>query len=521
MTASLRLAILATCATLVFAAPVMAAPEKAAKPAAGKAAGKQANSAAPGQRIGIAAVVNDDIITFSDIEDRMRLYMLGAPPNLPQEAKQKVLQQALYRLVDEKLQLQEAKALNIAPTDKEINDGFAMLAAQNKVTPERFREGLAQSGVNLNTIQDQIRAELAWTQVVRRKLRPQIVISENEIDTEYDRLQRSSGRTEYRIAEIFLSFDGEASEKNAYEQMERLASDIGKGRPFSQVAREYSEAPGAATGGDLGWIEDGILAPELNSAVASLQPGQLSAPVRTSKGYHLLFLRDVRQKGVLGAATAAAPAPAPAPVATPAPEAAPADAAPAKRPSLVSSDEPAPELPKLSAEANVKRIVLPLNAGEAEVLVQSKLARAEQLRREITSCDAMDARMKDFSATGTADLGRMDTATLPDAAKAALDGVNDGSLSRPARLDGGIALYMVCGRDTAPAPKVIDAVEAPAAAAPAAATPAAPTAAAAAPSANEAQREEIANRLGSQRLEQMAERYLRDLRATAFIEQRF
>lgn len=513
MTVSLRLAILATCATLAFAAPVLAAPEKAAKPTTGKAQAKQPS----GQRVGIATVVNDDVITFSDIEDRMRLYMLGAPPNLPPEAKQKVLQQAVYRLVDEKLQLQEAKALNIAPTDKEIEDGFAMLAAQNKVTPERFREGLQKSGINLNTIHEQIRAELAWTQVVRRKLRPQIVISENEIDTEVDRLQRSSGRTEYRIAEIFLSFDGDASEKNAREQMERLSSEISKGRPFSQVAREYSEAPGAATGGDLGWIEEGILAPELDAAVAGLQPGQLSAPIRTTKGYHLLFLRDVRQKGLPGG-NAAAPAAAPAEESPAAADVA-APATSEKRPSLIATDAPAPELPKLSAAANVKRIMLPLSTGEAEVLVQSKLARAEQLRREITSCDAMDARMKDFSATGTGDLGRIDTTALPDAAKAALDGVNDGSLSRPARVDGGIALYMVCGRDAAPAPKVIDMVEAPATAPEKPA--AAPAANNAASGANEMQREEIANRLGSQRLEQMAERYLRDLRATAFIEQRF
>lgn len=497
MTASLRLVIFATCAALAFTSPAIAAPEKpkAAKSAAGKTATKKAPA---GQRIGIAAVVNDDIITFSDIEDRIHLYSLGAPRNLPEEAKQKILQQSIYRLIDEKLQMQEAKSLNITPTDKEVEDGFAMLAAQNKVTPEQFSQGLKQAGVNLQTIYDQIRAELAWTQVVRRKLRPQIVISESEIDTEFDRLQRSSGRIEYRIAEIFLSFDGEASEKNAREQIERLAKEINKGRPFSQAAREFSEAPGAATGGDLGWIEDGVLPSELNNAVAALKPGQLSEPVRTAKGYHLLFLRDMRQKGVPGAANAA-PAPAPAPQ------------APQKRPSLVTTDAPAPEMPRLSAEAEVKRIVLPLEKKEAEVLVQSKMARAEQLRREINSCGAMDARMKDFSAKGTGNLGRMDLSTLPEAAQDVLRGLGDGQLSRPARMDDGIAVYMVCGRDGAPAPKVIDAVEAPAAA----------PAAAPAGGANDAQREEIATRLGTQRLEQMAERYLRDLRATAFIEQRF
>jgi peptidyl-prolyl cis-trans isomerase SurA len=386
VTASLRLAIFATCAALAFAAAApaaFAAPDKKAQSAKTAAAGL------PVGRIGIAAVVNDDIITFSDIEDRMRLYMLGAPSNLPEEAKQRVLQQALYRLVDEKLQLQEAKALNIVVNPNDIAAGLTTIAAQNKMEPEQFRQELTRAGVNLTTIEEQIAAEIAWNQVVRRKLRPQITISESEIDTEVDRLQRGSGRTEYRLAEIFLSFDGPATEKNARELAEKLAGEIRKGRPFSQAAREFSEAPGAATGGDIGWIEEGVLDSALGTAVAALQPGQLSDPIRTDKGYHLMFLREKRQKG-LPVATAALPAP----------------AAPDTRPGLVASDTPAPDVRNVEA------------------------------------------------------------------------------------------------------PKVITGE-------------AAPAAPASAPSANEMQREEVASRLGLQRLEQMAERYLRDLRATAFIEQRF
>jgi peptidyl-prolyl cis-trans isomerase SurA len=297
VTASIRLAVFAACAALALAAP--AAP-------AGGATGKNAQNvkaaAAPAGRVGIAAVVNDDIITFSEIEDRMRLYMLGAPPNLPEEAKQRVLQQALYRLVDEKLQMQEARALNILVRDIEIAEGFAALAGQNNLEPDQFGEALKSSGINLDTIQEQIRAEIAWGQVVRRKLRPQITISESEIDTEVSRLQHGSGRTEFRLAEIFLAFDGPATEKNARALAEKLAGDIRKGRPFSQTAREFSEAPGAATGGDIGWIEEGVLPPALEAAVIPLQPGQLSDPVRTDKGYHLLFLRDRRQKGLPAAA---------------------------------------------------------------------------------------------------------------------------------------------------------------------------------------------------------------------------
>lgn len=387
MTASLRLAIFATCAALAFA--TVAAPAALAAPDKKAPSAKTAAAGLPAGRIGIAAVVNEDIITFTDIEDRMRLYMLGAPRNLPEEAQQRVLQQALYRLVDEKLQLQEAKALNIVVSPKDVEAGFTTIAAQNKMEPEQFRQELTRAGVNLTTIEEQIAAEIAWNQVVRRKLRPQITISESEIDTEVDRLQRGSGRTEYRLAEIFLSFDGPATEKNAQELAEKLAADIRKGRPFSQAAREFSEAPGAATGGDIGWIEEGVLDSTLGTAVASLQPGQLSDPIRTDKGYHLMFLRETRQKG-LPAPTAALPTP----------------AAPDTRPGLVASETPAPEA---------------RNVDEPKVI------------------------------TGAA----------------------------------------------------------------------APATLSAAPAANERQREEVASRLGMQRLEQMAERYLRDLRATAFIEQRF
>lgn len=351
------------------------------------AATKKPASALP--KVGIAAIVNDEAITFNDIENRMRLYMLGAPANLPEAAKQQVLQQATYKLVDERLQMQEARNLNIAVDKKLIDDAFATVAAQNKADPEEFRKRLAQAGVQPSTLEDQIRADLAWSQVVRRKLRPQITISENEIDTEVGRLQRGSGKIEYRVAEIFLSFSGDASEKSAREKADNIAAQIRKGKQFSQLAREFSEAPGAATGGDIGWIEEGILDSKLEGALVALKPGQLSDPVRTDKGFHLLFLRDMRQKGI--GATAM-------PAATP--------ATPAPRPSLVSMD--ATDMPK------------------------------------------------------------------------------------PASVE---------------SPKVIEGT-------PAAAPPTTP-----APS--EVQREEIANRLGSQRLEQMAERYLRDLRATAFIEQRF
>lgn len=474
-----------------------------------------------GPAVGIAAVVNEDIITYADIENRLRLYLLGAPEQPSEEIRKRLLEQVFARLVDESLQMQEARSLGITVDPSEVEHAFGTVAGQNNTTSDIFRQRLKAAGVSPVTMEDQIRAEIAWSQVIRRKLRPQITISEAEIDTELQRLARNSGKTEFRVAEIYVSTGGGAHEKEALAKMEALAREIRQGRPFSQLARQFSEAPGAATGGDLGWIQEGILDSRLDAALRSMKPGELSQPIRTDNGYHLLFLRDVR---AVEAVAAKAPAPAPE-AAQPAPKQAAAE----KRPALVTTTDAPPEALQgkghLPATLKLKRLVLPVAAHEPQVITQTKLARAESLRREITSCAAMDAAMQSFTAEGTGDMGDVHIGELPQALRAALKDLPAGQLSAPVRDRQNITLLMICDpagvRDAEAAlPIVNDGTDAPAA--PEKAGGAGPTLPAGPGlTAEEQQREDIANRLGLQRLEQMAERYLRDLRATAYIDKRF
>ena len=487
-----------------------------------------------GSSVGIAAVVNEDIITYADIENRLRLYLLGAPGQPPEEVRQRMVEQVFARLVDESLQMQEARSLGIEVDPSEVEHAFGNIAGQNNTTSDIFRGRLKTAGVSPVTMEDQIRAEIAWTQVVRRKLRPQITISEAEIDTELERISRSSGKTEFRVAEIYVSFEGDASEKEALAKLNGIADDIKKGRPFSQLARQFSEAPGAATGGDLGWVTEGLLDSRLDDALASMQPGQLSAPVRTDSGFHLLFLRDVREIEKIAADT---PAPAPAAAKETVTAAPAAETKP--RPSLVTTTDAPPaaalqQSAPLPATMKLKRLVLPIAANEAQVITQTKLARAESLRREITSCDSMDSAMQSFTSDGTGDMGDVEICTLPTAMQNVLTDLPAGQLSAPVRDPQNITLLMICDpaglrADTpdSAAPESLPIVNDDTAATPAAADTA--NSGGAGPTmpegpvltAAERQREDIANRLGMQRLEQMAERYLRDLRATAYIDKRF
>ena len=420
--------------------------------------------------IGIAAIVNDSVITRTDVSNRLQLYIAGNPKAPPPEVRQKMEQQILNKLIDEKLQLQEAKSLGVAVDEQQVSDGFAKIAQQNNLPPDEFKKRLASGGVKIDTLYDQIRAEIAWGQVVRRKLRPQLSITEGEIDRALSEAERMSGKTEYRVAEIFLTVDESHKEGDVRREAEKVVAHITKGASFSSVAREVSQAPGAAQGGDLGWISEGQLDQALETALGKMQPGQISPPVRTDKGFHVLFLRDIRKGEYVpseGAAVAAV--------------------AVASGPAL-----------------HLKQIVIPVAVTDPAPVVNAKMVRAQSLKSEIPNCAAMDTKMQDFATPGTGDLGSVPESALSEPVKAAVAGLETGVLSSPLRTSEGVIVFMVCGRSEAGGTASSSAGAPPVQAAPA----------------PETTREKIASKIGMQRLDQMQERYLRDLRATAFIDKR-
>ena len=438
-------------------------------------------SSQPGSRVGIAATVNDDVVTLVDLDSRVKLYLGGNPRKPSPEELSRLQKEVLERLIDEKLQMQEAKALSIEIPDEQIAQGFAEIARQNQTSAEEFRDRLQDAGVRLDTLRDQIRAEIAWSQVVRRKLRPQINVSEQEIDNAMQQRNRSAGKTEYHLAEIFLT----TNESNA-ESVTKEANDIyealKKGARFSEIARARSQNPGANQGGDIGWLNSDQVDPALRSHLANMQTGQVSPPIKTEKGIYILFLRDQRQGGI--------------PTDTAAPQAA--------QPAPVVDSEPVLAL---------KQLTIPVAATEPQTVLAAKMARAQALASEVKGCDALDAIASEFN-TQTAG-GPQKMSTLPAPIAAVMQGLEDGALSKPIRTTNGVSVFMICSR-TAPAPAPVAAAET------AEAAPVADTTAEPAPgtSSEDTAREKIANEIGGTRLSQMQERYLRDLRATAFIERR-
>ncbi len=244
----------------------------------------------------IALVVNDGVITRSDVEDRLRMIMIssGLPNNA--QTRNQILPQIVRTLVDEEIRMQEAEKLGVKVSEQDIANGFATVAQQNNMKPEQFKQVVRKSGVNISTLTEQIKAQVAWTKVVQAKLRPRIQISDNDVDARMERLNASIGKSEYLLSEIFLPVEDTKDHAKVRQLARRLSNDIRAGKvPFFKVAQQFSKAAGASTGGDLGWVQEGQLPDEVDETLPSLRRGQLSDPIQTVSGYHIILMREIRQ----------------------------------------------------------------------------------------------------------------------------------------------------------------------------------------------------------------------------------
>lgn len=251
---------------------------------------------AHGQSESIAVVVNDGAISASDLNDRMTLVMRSSGLRPTDEMRARVMPQILNVLIDEELKLQEAKRLGIEVTQEEIDTGFAQVANQNNFEPEQFKAMMKRGGINIQTMYRQIRSQVGWTKVVQQQIRPQIQVSENDIQAALKRLESNLGKTEYRVAEIFLPFENREEQKDVQQLANRLRGEIQSGQaPFPQVAQQFSKSAGAGKGGDLGWVQEGQLDEALERALKNMEVRSVSKPVRTVSGFHILLLLDKRQ----------------------------------------------------------------------------------------------------------------------------------------------------------------------------------------------------------------------------------
>lgn len=241
------------------------------------------------------AIVNDNVITGTDVDQRVGLIKAANNAKLTDEEADRLKLQVLRQLIDEVLQIQQAKTADVTISPQELSQSFERIAKNFGRTPDEFRKFLISEGSSERSILRQIEAELAWQRYLRRRVEPFVNVGEEEVKAILDRLEAAKGTEEFHLNEIYLSATPDQTEQ-VYANARQLIGEIQKGQaPFGYFARNFSEASTRGVNGDLGWVRAAQLPPELATAAAQMQVGQVIGPIQVPGGFSVLYLVDKRQ----------------------------------------------------------------------------------------------------------------------------------------------------------------------------------------------------------------------------------
>jgi len=240
-------------------------------------------------------IINGEVITGTDIDQRIALVVAASGGKIGPEELERLRLQVLRNLMDETLQIQEARAQDMAVEDAEVDASYERIARQNfGQDPKALDAYLVKIGSSPASLKRQIRGELSWQRLLRRNVTPFVSVSDDEVREVVNRQEAARGSDEFRVGEIFLSANSENREAVLQNAM-RIVEQLQKGASFVGYARQYSEASTASVGGDLGWIRGGVLPPELDQVVQGLQPGQMAGPIEVRGGFSIMLLIDKRK----------------------------------------------------------------------------------------------------------------------------------------------------------------------------------------------------------------------------------
>jgi peptidyl-prolyl cis-trans isomerase SurA len=247
----------------------------------------------------IVAVVNSDIITEHQLRERVqniRHDMQARNTPLPESAN--LDRQVLDRMILEKVQLQFAADAGIKVDDLQVDQSLARVAANNSLSMPQFRQALEKDGIPFDRFREDVRTQIILERLRDREVDSRITVSESEVDL-YLAEQKESPTTpaEYHLAHILLRLPDQATPEQIERQRARAQDVIQRARggtDFAQLSANYSDAPEAMTGGDLGWRSADRLPDLFLHALADMKPGEVSQPLRSPAGFHVLLLREMR-----------------------------------------------------------------------------------------------------------------------------------------------------------------------------------------------------------------------------------
>ena len=352
----------------------------------------------------IAAVVNDKVISVYDLRQRIRLLIFSADLPNTDEQRRGMAPQVIRGLIDEALQTAEAGRLNIRVSTRDMDNAVSEIERTNNIPEGGFEEFVRNRGVSPDAALAQIRAGIAWQKLIRRRVVPTVYIGEEEIDTVIKSIRAGQGHTQYRVLEILLPVDDAAQRQTVLDLANRLVTQLRLGANFGGIARQFSKSASAATGGDIGWIQDGDLIDEANRTLALLDVGRISDPIRTLDGYLILQTADRRKLKAPG---------------------------------------------EEDTGITLRQLVLPLPPDSQDIDVQSQLSLAREVAANTTSCDNFAELAREMGTPQPAAPAEFRLGDLNEQLRRVASVIAVGVASEPLLGSTGVQVIMVCGRKEA------------------------------------------------------------------------
>jgi peptidyl-prolyl cis-trans isomerase SurA len=270
---------------------------------------------------------------------------------------------------------------------------------------EELEAFLRGNGILVDAVADQIAAELNWARLVQRTLRPRIVITDQEINEEAQRIKATKGQTEYKMYQIFLAVDAPDQESDVRDSAERLLEQLRQGADFESLAQEFSQDEGAMKGGNWGWMRLDQMEPAVAKQIQAVPAGTLVGPTRGTGGYYIALARETRVAGSGDTAGA--------------------------------------------GSVTMKQILwqLPPNAAESEA--NRAISQANTVGANIENCNQMSAVADQAQPGVYRELGSVPVSDLPPEVQTVAINQPVDVPSRPVRTSQGVGLYMICARQGA------------------------------------------------------------------------
>ena len=261
----------------------------------------------------VVAVVNDDVITMSDVNEEGKAFFQKiteqAPANELSGALRRAREDVLNGLIDKKLISQEAAKQKVSISDEELDAAYKQMSVTNQMSPEQFRDQLKKAGMTEAVYRENLRNQMLQSKLLNYEVRSKIIITDDMIldyyDTHYTNQVAEGGY--YLLQMGFVAKkDSQSSGKvdaasmlEAKKRAERVLSLVESGQDFSSLAKKFSELPSAADGGNIGTFQEDEMAENMRAAVTSLKPGQVSKLVETPDGYQFFKLLSSQEGGVV------------------------------------------------------------------------------------------------------------------------------------------------------------------------------------------------------------------------------